>query len=220
MRYNGLCVVIDMAARTVASPAIDRWKQAILLGALREDYWYLPLLGTVESPSLSHFYGPGLPGGFVPFVTPSTRTKATRMYRRAIASARDGRTAAAFVQLGRASHLLTDMGCPVHVHRVAHETDPYEWWVESHRDELLAQAVPEPPDASSVRELVEGLARFTQQFRADMTNSAWGRLLLRAGVRRKVSPDECGEQARRIVPMAASYNAALMRLFLRETQAA
>ncbi len=221
MRYNGLCLVIDMAARAVDDPVIDRWKRAILLGALREDYWYLPLVRrTVEQPSLTHFYGPGLPGGFVPFLTPGTRTKATQMYRRALAEARAGRTAAAFVQLGRASHLLTDMGCPVHVHRVVHETDPYEWYVESHRAELMARAVPEPPAASSVKELIEGLARFTQQFRPDRTNSAYGRLLKRLGVWRIVPPSECAEQARAIIPMAASYNAALMRLFLRESRAA
>jgi hypothetical protein len=217
MRYNGLCLVIDMAARVVEHPLVERYKRALLLGAIREDYWYLPLLRrTVEQPSLTHFYGPGLPGGFVPFVTPGTRTKAAQLYRRALVEARAGRTAAAFVQLGRTSHLLTDMGCPVHVHRVVHETDPYEWYVESHRAALIAEPVPEPPAASSVKQLIEGLARFTQGFRPDKTNSAYGRLLRRWGVWRPVGREECAEQARAIIPMAASYNAALLRLFLRE----
>jgi hypothetical protein len=217
MRYNGLALVIELAAARLGSPVIDRYRRAILLGALREDYVHLPLVGPVESLSLSHFYGPGLPGGFFPFLTYGTRTKAPRHYRNALRAAREGKTAAAFVQLGRASHLLTDMACPVHVHRVAHFTDPYEWYVEGNRAALSAEPVPSPPDAESVVALIEGLAGFTAGFAADGTNSLHGRLFKALGLRRPLHREDVAAQARAIVPVAASYNAALFRLFLGES---
>ena len=34
MRYNGLCLVIEMAASQLGSPLIKRYRQAILLGAI------------------------------------------------------------------------------------------------------------------------------------------------------------------------------------------
>jgi len=218
MRYNGLCLVVDLAAKKLDRPLITRYRRAILLGALREDYWYLAGLGSVvESLSLTHFYGPGLPGGFFPFLTPGTRTKAPWLYRKALAEAREGRITAAFVQLGRCSHLLTDMACPVHVHRVAHFTDPYEWYVEGNTRSLAREPLPPSPEAASVVELIEGLARHTQQFPADGTNSLHGRALKRIGLRRALKTDEVAAQARAIIPVAASYNAALFGLFLRET---
>jgi hypothetical protein len=217
MRYNGLCLVIDLAAARLARPVVDRYRRAILLGALREDYVYLPLVGPVESLSLEHFYGPGLPGGFFPFLTPGTRTKAPYLFRKAVGEAREGRIASAFVQLGRCSHLLTDMACPVHVHRVAHFTDPFEWYVEGNRAALSSVEVPAPPAAASVVELIEGLACFTAQFAADGTNSLHGRVFKRLGLRRALKRDEVGAQARALVPMAASYNAALFALFLEQS---
>lgn len=218
MRYNGLCMVIDLAAATLASAVVARYRRAILLGALREDYVYLPLVGPVESLSLEHFYGPGLPGGFFPFLTPGTRTKAPWLFQRALREAKAGRVTAAFVQLGRCSHLLTDMACPVHVHRVAHLTDPYEWYVEGNRETLAAEPIPAPPEAGSVVELIEGLAGFTSRFAADGTNSLHGRLLKRLGLRRSLTRDDVAVQARAIIPMAASYNAALFRLFLHRSK--
>jgi hypothetical protein len=217
MRYNGLCLVVDLAAAALAHPVVDRYRRAILLGALREDYVYLPLVGPVESLSLEHFYGPGLPGGFFPFLTPGTRTKAPYLFRKALGEAKEGRITSAFVQLGRCSHLLTDMACPVHVHRVAHLTDPYEWYVEGNCASLSKAEVPAPPAAASVVELIEGLAGFTAQFAADGTNSLHGRLLERLGLRRSLTRDEVAAQARAIIPMAASYNAALFGLFLVES---
>jgi hypothetical protein len=217
MRYNGLCMVIDMAAAELGSPLVDRYRRAILLGAIREDYWYLPLVGPVESLSLEHFYGPGLPGGFIPFLTPGTRAVAPHLFEKGLAEARAGRVTSAFVQLGRCSHLLTDMACPVHVHRVAHFTDPYEWYVEANRDALSTEPVPPRPQAASVVELIEGLAGFTQQFAADGTNSLHGRLMKKIGWRRSLGRDVVAGQARAIIPMAASYNAALFALFLQKS---
>jgi hypothetical protein len=217
MRYNGLAMVIQLAVARLGSPVVERHRRAILLGALREDYVYLPLVGPVESLSLTHFYGPGLPGGFFPFITPGIRTKAPYHFREALREAKAGRIAGAFVYLGRASHLLTDMACPVHVHRVAHFTDPYEWYVEGNRDALSAEPVPEPPALGSVVELIEGLAGFTSRFAADGTNSVHGRIFKALGLRRSLGREEVGAQARAIIPVAASYNAALFGLFLRES---
>lgn len=218
MRYNGLTTVVEGAASKLDHPLVTRYREAILLGALREDYWYLAGLGTVvESLSLTHFYGPGLPGGFIPFLTPGTRTKAPWLYQRALTEARAGHTTSSFVQLGRAAHLLTDMACPVHVHRVAHFTDPYEWYVEGNAARLAQETIPDPPNASSVIELIEGLASYTQRFEADGTNSVQGRALKALGLRRPLHRDEVAAQARSLIPMAISYNAALFRLFLRES---
>lgn len=217
MRYNGLCMVIDMAAAELGSPLVDRYRRAILLGAIREDYWYLPFLGPVESLSIEHFYGPGMPGGFFPFLTPGTRTVAPMLFEKALAEARAGRVTSAFVQLGRCSHLLTDMACPVHVHRVAHLNDPYEWYVEGNRDTLSAEPVPPRPEAASVQALIEGLSGFTQQFAADGTSSVHGRWMKQLGLRRSLTRDVVAAQARAIIPMAASYNAALFALFLQRS---
>lgn len=218
MRYNGLCVVIEQATRKLGHPLVSRYREALLLGALREDYWYLWGLGAVvESLSLTHFYGPGLPGGFIPFLTPGTRTKAPWLYRKALALVQAGRTTAAFVQLGRAAHLLTDMACPVHVHRVAHYTDPYEWYVEAHAEQLAARPIPPLPAAPSVVALIEGLARHTQRYAADGTNSLQGRALMALGLRRPLRREEVAAQAEAILPLAISYNAALLDLFLRES---
>ena len=57
---------------------------------------------------------------------------ADRTFARAVELKRAGRIAGGFVQLGRVAHLLADMACPNHVHRVWHLQDPFEWWVESH----------------------------------------------------------------------------------------
>jgi hypothetical protein len=139
------------------------------------------------------------------------------LFRKALAEAKAGRAASAFVQLGRCAHLLTDMACPVHVHRVAHLTDPYEQYVEDNRAKLSAEPVPAPPKAGSVVELIEGLAGFTARYAADGTSSLHGRVLERLGLRKALTRDEVGAQARAIIPMAASYNAALFGLFLEQS---
>jgi hypothetical protein len=147
-------------------------------------------------------------------LTPSAKGKAPWLFRRALAAAQRGQLAAAFVQLGRCSHLLTDMACPVHVHRVAHFTDPYEWYVEGNRQALAAEPLRPLPPAESVAALIEGLAGHTQQFAADGTNSLHGRLLKWLGLRRSLGRAEVAAQARQLIPLAISYNAALYQLFL------
>jgi hypothetical protein len=219
MRYNGLCLVIEMAAAKLESPLITRYRQAILLGAIREDYWYLRGLGAVvESLSLEHFYGPGLPGGFIPFLTPSARGTAARLYQKALREVQARRVTSAFVQLGRCAHLLIDMACPVHVRRVAHLNDPYEWYIEGNRVALSRKSVPEPPQLSTVHELFDGLSRHTAQFAVDGTSSLHGRWLKQLGLRRSLSKKEVAAQAHAIIPVAASYNAALFTSFLRDSR--
>jgi hypothetical protein len=218
MRYNGLCAVIERAIDEAGAPLLSQYRQAIVLGAIREDYWRLPIIGKIiEQPSLTHFYGPGLPGGFFPFITFSARTRARRCFSKAISELAAGRKASAFVQLGRAAHLLIDMGCPVHVHRVAHETDPYEWYVEGNRAQLEALPLPPIPPVYSVFKLVEQLAQFTAHFRADATNSVHGRIFRRLGIRNRLTKDEVAEQARQIIPMTTSYAIALFRHFAAES---
>lgn len=220
MRLNGQLLVLEMAVRELDAPRIRRYRKALILGALREDVFFVPGVRVVlEHLSLSHFYGPGLPGGFLPFLWPGARWKAERFFSRSIARYRQGQVPAAFLELGRACHVLTDMACPVHVHRVAHESDPYEWYVDAHMEQLATLRVPSAPEARRPSELVEGLARFTQQFTPDRTHNLLGRWLMKRGLRKPVPRHELAEQAERIIPMAASHVAGLLRLFLHATDA-
>src|SRR4030095_3889326 len=148
--------------------------------------WYVPLFGAVlDRPSLTHFYRPGLPGGLVPLLTPGTRWRGDRLFARAVERYREGQLAAAFVQLGRAAHLLTDMACPVHAQRTVHMiSDSFEWYVEGNARALEILPVPAVATRRRASELVEDLAGQTQRFPADTTNSPWGRLLWEGGTRR------------------------------------
>jgi hypothetical protein len=218
MRLNGLWVVVELAARKVAHPVVDRYKRALVLGSLREDVWWIPGLRVVfEHLSFSHFYEPPVPGGFLPLVWPGPRTKAELFFRRAVRAHRTEGTAAGFVQLGRVVHLVTDMCCPVHAHRALHDTDPYEWWVEGNTKKLLALDVPDVPDVPRARDAIEAMARFCKPYRADFSNHPTGRALRRLGVLRAVTSREAGEQARALIPAAAAHAASVLRLYLRAT---
>ncbi|HYH94514.1 hypothetical protein, partial [Hyalangium sp.] len=151
------------------------------------------------------------------FVWPGARWKADCFFSRAVARYRQGQLPSAFLELGRACHVLTDMACPVHVHRVAHDSDPYEWYVEAHTEHLSTLRVPSAPRAQRPSELVEGLARFTQQFAPDRTHNLLGRWLRKRGLRESVPHHMLAEQAERIIPMAASHVTGLLQLFLRTT---
>jgi hypothetical protein len=218
MRVNGQLLVLEMAIRKLDAPLVSRYRKALILGALREDVYYVPLLRRVfEHLSLSHFYGPGLPGGFLPLLWPGARWKVNRFFARAVARYRQGQLPAAFLELGRACHVLTDMACPVHVHRVAHETDPYEWYVDAHTKQLAGLDVPSAPSVRRASELIEGLARFTQQFAPDRTHNLLGRWLRRLGFRKELPRRALAEQAERIIPVAAGHAVGLLQLFLRAT---
>jgi hypothetical protein len=214
---NGLYVTAELALRTIEDPLCRRYREALILGSLREDVWYLPGVGRViEHFSFSHFYQPGKPGGFIPYLWPGPKTKADLFYRRGVEAFRAGERASGFVQLGRVAHLLSDMSCPVHAHRSAHLTDPFEWWVEGNAAKLLELPVPHVADAARPSDLIESMATFTQGFAADDTNHPVGGLMKRLGLRESVSAKLAGEQARALIPMAAGHTAALIRLFLRE----
>jgi hypothetical protein len=221
VRLNGLEVVATTAIRELGHPLVSRYQKAIVLGSLREDVWYIPGAKVVfEHLSFSHFYRPGLPGGIIPVLWPGPRRKANKFFARAVAEHGAGRVASGFVQLGRVVHLLTDMCCPVHAHRTVHETDPFEWYVEANKKKLGSLPVPAVADQRRASDLIEGLATFTQAFATDETNHAPGKLLKRLGLLESVSAKEAGEQARALIPMAAGYTVALLRLYLREIGAA
>jgi len=218
MRLNGLYIVVELATKKLADPIVTRYKKPLILGSLREDVWYIPGAKTIfEHFSFSHFYQPGLPGGFLPVVWPGPRIKAEKFYRRARRLQMEGKTAAAFVQLGRVAHLITDMACPVHAHRTMHLTDPFEWWVEGNRKRLLATDVPDLPPGERVSDFIEGMSAFSQAYRTDETNHFVGKILKNLGLREPVLSKEAGEQAMALIPMAAAYTASMLDLFIHQT---
>jgi hypothetical protein len=217
MRYGGLFVVIELALRQLNDAELTRYRDPLLLGSLREDVWHIPVVDKIfEHWSFSHFYKPPLPGGFIPLLWPGPRLKGNKFYRRALREHAAGHTAAGFVQLGRVAHLLTDMCCPVHVHRITHLTDPFEWYVEGNIARLLQLPVPEVAETKRPSELVQELAAHTQRFRGDATNHHFGRMLKRAKLRNGVTSKEAAEQARELIPLAAGYTAALLRMYQRD----
>ena len=216
MLRNGLCLVVDMAVDAVDDDRVRRYRKALLLGSLREDVLYVPALGVTEYPSFSHFYRPGLPGGFIPFVWPGPRWSADRKWRQATRAMREGKTAEAFVHLGRLLHVLTDMCIPSHANRVAHEDDPFEWFVEANARALAAMPVPTIAPVSRASMHLEAMARVAQPHAPDATNTPIGRVLERLGVLRKVSSREAAAQAEVLVPLAAGHAAALLRRFAHE----
>ena len=138
MLRNGLYLVADEAARRSGVALAFAHRDAMVLGSLREDILWIPGLERLaEYPSFRHFGGRGRRGGYLP-IWPGPRSTIEACHRRAVAHARAGRMAAAFVTLGRALHVLTDACIPTHVHRVAHEDDPFEWSVEANLDRLRA----------------------------------------------------------------------------------
>jgi hypothetical protein len=218
MWFNGFMTVIDMALQALDEPRLRRHRDAIIMGAFREDVCFLGGAGVVfQSASLTHFQRRRLPGGFIPFVWPDAARRARKFFDRARREQARGRQASAFVQLGRAAHPLIDMACPVHAQGVAHTTDPFEWCVEAMGEELRRL----PADAvhgTEVEELVNAMAAFAQGFAADKTTSPWGRVLRRVGRRQPVRAALAREQARALIPRAAGCTAALFRCFLSETK--
>jgi hypothetical protein len=217
MLANGQAAVVKIALASMHDAQLDRYATPLLLGAMRVDVACIPFANRVyEHLSLNHFYRRGLPGGFVPFLTRSTRSSARRWFDEAV---RLGRTTAAFVKLGGVSHLIADMSCPVHVHRVIHESDSFEWYVEAHHEELRALPVPAVGEFERAEDVIESLAAITKTFEPDRTRYSVGRFLRRAGLRHAVPRRVIAEQARTLLPLAGAHAAAMLRLFLRETHA-
>lgn len=214
MLANGLLLIVDRAAEASERRLALRHLNALRLGVLREDVRRLPLLGVVyEHLSLTHFGGVGAPGGFFPYLWLGPGSAADAYYDEALARARAGKLAAAFVQLGRASHLLCDMACPCHVRRVIHETDPYEWHVETHAEALARLPLPGIPTARRPSDLIRGLAALTARHEADASHSLIGRVLRR----KSLSREAVASQAEALIPAAAAHVASLLRLFESES---
>ena len=221
LRMNSLFMVTQLAIDELDHPWVNRHRDALVLGALREDVIYVPLLGFIwEHLSFSHFYRKRLPGGFIPLLWPGPRLKADLFYRRAQRHLRAGEPAAACVQLGRALHLVADMTCPVHAQGVVHDTDRFEWYLEANKNTLMKLPLPDLPTVTRAADCVEGVARATQPFPADRTNHHTGRLLKRLGLRKAVRREDVVEQAKVLVPVAAAHAAALLQLFLEQERPA
>jgi hypothetical protein len=213
MRIGGLAMLVDRAVDRATSPAIQQRRRAIVLGALREDVGYVRGLSKpFEHLSLSHFWGPTRPGGFIP-LWPSARTMADHYFARAVSLHREGAQAAGFVELGRVAHLLADMACPVHVHRVLHDGDGFEWFVESHLEELGGLPAEPVPAAARASDLITTMATFTSAFPADRTQHAVGRWLVRKKLARSLPQHEIRRAARAIIPVAIAHMSALLRLY-------
>jgi hypothetical protein len=212
MRIGGLAMLVERAVDR-SSPTIQRHRTAIALGALREDVAYVPgLRKPFEHLSLSHFWGPGRRGGFLP-IWPSARTMADRHFARGVKQWRRGNHAAGCVELGRVTHLVADMACPVHVHRVIHDGDGYEWFVESHLEELGALPAAPLPTVRRASDVIASLATFTHAFPADRTQHAIGRWLVRRKLARSLPQSEIRRSARAIIPVAIAHVTALLGLF-------
>src|SRR5438874_2723367 len=83
---NGLALVIDGALARLGSAPARRYRQALVLGSLREDVARIPGAARVfEHLSFSHFGGGWLPGGYLPLLWPGPRFKVARYFRRALA---------------------------------------------------------------------------------------------------------------------------------------
>jgi hypothetical protein len=212
MMPNGFIIVVDRALDVMPNPILRRYRDAMVLGTYRENVLYA--MGKVyQNPSFSHFYRRFVPGGYLPFFRPGPEWEANRYFAYAVDEFNAGRRASACVQLGRLSHLITDMACPVHAHSVIHETDPFEWIVDAMMDELLAIDVPPWPPCKRASDVVRGMALATRKFPVDGTHNGWGRLMKRMGIRHTIKRPELQEQARILVPLAAAYQAELFRLF-------
>jgi hypothetical protein len=218
MWFNGFIVIIDMALGALDEPLLNRQRDALVLGAFREDVCCVPGTRWVfQSPSLAHFSRRRVPGGFIPLLWPDAAQRTRKFFNRALDESARGRQTAAFVQLGRAVHPLIDMACPVHAQGVAHTTDPFEWCVEAMGEELRRLPV-SCASARSVEGLVRGMAQFAQTFAADKTNNPWGRMLRRVGVRQPLHMKQARAQARLLIPRAAECTAALLQTFVERAE--
>jgi hypothetical protein len=205
-----------MAVRESGDPLLLRYQDALVLGAIREDVWIIG--GKIwEHASFSHFWGDRVGGGFIPLIYPGAPWKAQRYFEKAVRFGKAGQTAKAMVQLGRASHLLIDMACPVHARRVPHWTDGYEWYIDGNTELLWDLRPSPPPPEKTVYDITLGMARFTRQFEPDRSNHLWGWFLKRVGVRRSLSRAEFAMQAQKILPEATARLLAVYQCFLRET---
>jgi hypothetical protein len=105
---------------------------------------------------------------------------------------------------------------PSHVHRAAHDRDPFEWYVEGNVERLRALPVPNVELVRRPSELVASLAREAARHRPDRTNTPIGRFFRRKGIARAVDAKEAREQAEVLLPLAIGHATALLDMFDRE----
>jgi hypothetical protein len=214
---NGLFHVAEQAARATNDARVYRYRHVLALGSLREDVIVFPTGYFTEYASLRHFGGRGLPGGFFPLLWPGPRWEVAKRYRRAISFGNRGEWNAAFVQLGRIAHIISDMSIPSHVHRYAHGYDPFEWWVEGNLRKLQDLPIPEVAVPDDPRLAVTRLAAITATHSPDATNTPVGKWLEKTGLARKVKSQEAGRQARALIPEAIATMRSLLQKFLQDT---
>ena len=109
------------------------------------------------------------------------------------------------------------MACPPHVHRVVHEADPFEWYVEVHAAALADARLTPPVAPPALRDpgaLVTSLSAITRSL---PRRSNPQRLRTLAAAPRPAPPAprarDCPTGAA-LIPHAAAHVAALIRLFL------
>lgn len=220
MLRNGLWFVATEAAQRAGDKRSVTYRDALVLGSLREDVLVLPSGWFTEYPSFRHFGGRGLPGGYLPLLWPGPRHTTRALYRKALKLGQAGRKAAAFVQLGRAAHVLTDMSIPSHVHRAAHQRDPFEWYVEGNLASLRGLPLPPLPSAQGPADLISGMARLASHHAPDRTSTPLGRRLRRLGWLRSTTSREAAAQAHELIPQAVAHTAALLCMYRRELSSA
>lgn len=217
MLCNGLYHVAEQAAVATNDPRVARYRHVLALGSLREDVIVFPTGYFTEYASLRHFGGHGLPGGFFPLLWPGPRWEVAKRYRIALRFGQRQQWTAAFVQLGRIAHIISDVSIPSHVHRYAHGYDPFEWWVEGNLPKLKGLPLPNVAIPKDPRQAVTRLAAMTAEHAPDATNTPVGRWLEKTGLARKVKSQEAGRQARVLIPEAISTMRSLLQKFLEDT---
>lgn len=210
MLPNGFIVTLDMAlGKDGLASKVERAKYALyVLGIFRENVYFVP--GTaLAMPSLSSGH-----------LWPRSREHFAGLYRSALDQARSGGELKAAFLLGRAMHVLIDMACPSHAQYTWHYlSDPFERYVDGHARDLASLPLPQVDSnlqGASPEEIVESLAREAQLEMTDHTQTPWGRLLRRLGMRRPLKRGDVEPQARRLIPLAAAYLRVVLNNFERE----
>lgn len=204
--------LIDRALDAIEHAGLRAHRAEVQAGSVDEDHLRVPLVGwRLQSPGLSHTYRPGRRRGELG--APSARARIERLVDRAeVMWPRDPRGAAGLV--GRAFHLVGDVGVPARVQGVWHPLgDPYERWVDEHLTEVAGWPPAPPIAAASIAALVDGMARHAAAHVADTTRSPWGALAHRLGRASVIVDDVAAErQARALVPAAIAHHVAFARL--------
>jgi hypothetical protein len=215
MQLGSHDAVIERAARACGGGALEHL-DALVAGHRDEDVHIVPLLGwRLRAAGLTHSCHPG--SRFGELWAPSSRTRAERLYRRAVRHHRRGRERAAFLALGRACHLVGDAGVPARARGVWHfDGDPFESWLEAHRDAIAGSHVAPQREAAGVSALVERLATIAAREEVDTTRTPWGLRRHRRGEGLRLGEAQAREQAARLVPEILAHTELLLTMFLRE----